>query len=130
MTPRRPRRARLRAGNLRLLKWISVFAVCAGIAITFLLLSSRCDTIGKKIQSLERQKKILAKRLANEERNWSTARDVANVERLLAHHGMLMRWPAERDTIRISKRPDESPPSLYADGSATLQAHAPGAARR
>ena len=101
--------------------WIGFFFVMAACAIAYLVAAERGDAIGKEIQRLEHERTVLRKHLANEERNWTFARNVSNMERLLARHGMTMGWPAERDVIRLSRRTAEDPSAdLYADGSTTL----------
>jgi hypothetical protein len=101
--------------------WIGFFLVMAACAIAYLVAAERGDAIGKEVQRLERERTALRKRLANEERNWTFARNVQNMERLLARHGMTMGWPAERDVIRLSRRTAEDlSADLYADGSSVL----------
>ena len=55
----------------------------------------------------------LRKQVVNEERNWSMARSIGNMERLLAAHGIAMTFPQERNIIRLkAAEPDE--PAQYA----------------
>lgn len=100
----RNRKKHARRGNRRLIKTISVLTVVAAMAMVYLFLNNRCEVLGKEIKQLETRQGDLARRLANEERNWAMARTVRNMERLMAEHQIQMGWPAERDIIRLAER--------------------------
>lgn len=100
----RNRKKHARRGNRRLIKTISVLTGVAAMAMVYLFLNNRCEVLGKEIKQLETRQGDLARRLANEERNWAMARTVRNMERLMAEHQIQMGWPAERDIIRLAER--------------------------
>lgn len=90
----------------RMILWgVSLSVLAAALAMVYLSLYNTCDGIGRQIKKLEDERAELHKRVVNEERNWATACATPNMERLMAHHGIAMTWPAEKNIIRL--RPAE-----------------------
>ena len=104
----------------RMVFWGVAFSLLvAALAVVYLGLSNTCENIGRQIKRLEVDRAELRKRVVNEERNWSMARSIGNMERLLAAHGIAMTFPQERNIIRLkAAEPDE--PAQYALCAASL----------
>lgn len=100
-------------GN-RIMVWgVSIGILLAVLAMAYLSIFNTCENIGREIKKLEHEKAELHKRVVNEERNWATARSTPSMERLMAHHGIVMSWPEEQNIIRLRvEEPDE--PARYA----------------
>ena len=91
----------------------ALLGVAAALAGIYLGLVNACDDLGRQIKALEASRAELRKQVVNEERNWSMARSIGNMERLMAAHGIAMSWPEERNIIRLqAAAPDE--PAQYA----------------
>ena len=92
---------------------VSLAALVASVAMTYLSIHNSCERIGRQIKKLEYERAELQKRVENEERNWTSARSIRNMEALMARHGIVMSWPAEQNIIRLrAAEPDE--PAQYA----------------
>ena len=91
----------------------ALLGVAAALAGIYLGLVNACDDLGRQIKALEASRSELRKQVVNEERNWSMARSIGNMERLLAAHGIEMTFPQERNIVRLkATEPDE--PAQYA----------------
>ena len=91
-------------------KTILLIAVAALVAIAYLGLQSRNDELGREIKALERSLPGLAKNLASEERNWTAAKSIPNMKRLIDRYDIKMDWPAESQIIRLVPDPDNASP--------------------
>ena len=102
-----------REGN-RLMAWgIALCSLAAVLAMVYLGLYNTCESIGRQIKKMENEQAELHKRVVNEERNWATACSTPSMERLMAHHGIVMSFPEEQNIIRLHvEEPDE--PARYA----------------
>lgn len=104
-------------GHRAMLWSFALFGVAAVLAGIYLGLVNACDDLGRQIKALEASRGELRKQVVNEERNWSMARSIGNMERLLSAHGIAMTFPQERNIIRLkAAEPDE--PAQYARLSA------------
>ncbi len=96
-------------GN-RIMFWgVSIGTLVAVLAMVYLSLFNTCESIGREIKKLEHEKAEIHKRVVNEERNWATARSTPNMERLMAHHGIVMSWPEEQNIIRLHVEETDEP---------------------
>ncbi|MGD9613675.1 MAG: hypothetical protein AB7V22_12330 [Kiritimatiellia bacterium] len=104
-------------GHRAMLWSIALFGVAAALAGIYLGLVNACDNLGRQIKTLEANRSELRKLVVNEERNWTMARSIGNMERLLVAHGIEMTFPLERNIVRLqATAPDE--PAQYALRSA------------
>ena len=104
-------------GHRAMLWSFALLGVAAALAGIYLGLVNACDNLGRQIKTLEANRAELRKQVVNEERNWTMARWIGNMERLLAAHGIAMTFPQERNIIRLqATEPDE--PAQYALRSA------------
>lgn len=75
------------------------------IALVYVWLGCRCDSLGKQLKALEAQKAELEKRIQNEEYNWTRMKSPASVEEALAKFGIAMTWPGHEQVVRLSDKP-------------------------
>jgi hypothetical protein len=81
----------------------ALLVVVALLSLVYLWLCGRCEGLGKDLARLERQKEELVARVMNEEYKWTQSKAPANMERLLAHHKLVMILPPERDVVRVRR---------------------------
>ncbi len=91
-----------------------LIAVAVVAALGYLSLTDRCERAGKRIQELERVRRDTHERLLSEESKWANLKSLKNVERVLRRHGIEMRWPDNRQVVRVY-RPTDVPVSMYAE---------------
>ena len=106
-------------GNRMMFWGVSLSALVAALAMVYLSLYNTCESIGRQIKKMENEQAELHKRVVNEERNWTSARSIRNMEALMARHGIVMSWPAEQNIIRLrAAEPDEPAQYAFQGGSA------------
>lgn len=89
---------------------ITVLAVMMGL---YLRLCSTCEQLGRKIKEQEHLRTEMHKQVVNEQRNWSMACAIDNIERMLAAHGIAMTFPEQKNIIRL-KALEPADPLQYA----------------
>jgi hypothetical protein len=77
------------------------FTLVAGVGVVYVWLCSRCDVLGQEIKGLEKSRVEIARRVLNEEYKWLNMKSPPKMEELLRKHGLDMRWPDERQIVRI-----------------------------
>lgn len=85
-----------------------VLGLVTALALAYLWLCGRCDSLGQEIKRKERELVDLRRRVVNEEYKWSNLTSPRNMQRLLQAHQLLMTWPKECDVVRLgpaSERP-------------------------
>lgn len=82
------------------------------IALVYVWLGCRCDSLGKQLKTLEAQKAELEKRIQNEEYNWTRMKSPLSMEEALAKFHISMTWPGHEQIVRLS---DKAIPSNEAD---------------
>jgi len=85
-------------------------AVVAGmlLALSYVWLGCRCDSLGKDIKSLEFERTEFKKQLLNEESRWTKMKSPGNLEMALAKRGIIMTWPRQDQVIRLHERVEDS----------------------
>ena len=96
------------------LRYALLVAFIMVIAFSYLMLCTRCEAMGKKIKSLEREFADARKRQTNEEYKWSNLRSPANIEQALVRHQLAMYWPERTKVIHLS-----SPDVIDEQGNST-----------
>ena len=91
-------------------KAIFVIALLAVAAIGYLSLQTRNDELGRQIKAIERALPAIDKEIANEQRNWTAAKSIPNMQRLLRLHDIEMKWPDESQIVRLVETPDDDTP--------------------
>ena len=89
---------------------ITILAVMMGL---YLRLCSTCEQLGRKIKEQEYLRAEMHKQVVNEQRNWSMACSIINMERMLAAQGIAMTFPAQKNIIRL-KPLEPADPLQYA----------------
>ena len=78
------------------------FAVIVAVfAISYVVLGSRVELLGREIKKAESAKKVLVKRYLNQEYRWSRMKSPRNLERVLRERGIEMRWPRRDQVVRL-----------------------------
>ena len=96
-------------GNRTTVWGISFFGMAAILAVIYLGLCNTCESLGRQIKHLEDEQTALHKQVVNEERNWTIACSIGNMERLMATHGITMTFPAQANIIRMQAIEPEEP---------------------
>jgi len=71
------------------------------LALAYVWLGSRCDSLGSEIKTLELEKAQLKKDILNEESRWTKMKSPANLEMALAKHKIVMAWPRQDQIVRL-----------------------------
>ena len=77
------------------------------LALSYLWLCGRCETLGRRIKSLEERQAEVHKRVVTEQFKWSNAKSPGNLEQLLQRHRLAMSLPDEGRVMRVRRRGDE-----------------------
>lgn len=75
--------------------------VIATLALAYVWMGSRCETLGREIKGLEREKSVLYKKYLNEEYRWTQMKAPRNLERVLTRHRIAMVWPRSSQIVRL-----------------------------
>jgi hypothetical protein len=90
------------------------------LALAYVWLGSRCDSLGREIKSLEREGIQLKKDIVNEESRWTKMKSPANLEMVLAKHNIVMTWPRQDQIVRLHETVGRSDvPAKRTDNSLT-----------
>jgi hypothetical protein len=101
MARRRRNRKKKVEGNAFPVPFASLAVIIAVFSIAYLWLGSRCEMLGRQIKKEEAKREILLKRYLNEEYRWSRLKSPRNLERMLSHNNMNMRWPRRDQVVRL-----------------------------
>ena len=71
------------------------------LALSYVWLDCRCESIGRDIKNLEAEKTQLKKDLLSEESRWSKMKSPVNIEAVLAKHNIVMTWPRQDQVVRL-----------------------------
>jgi len=75
--------------------------VIATLALAYVWMGCRCETLGREINGLEREKTVLYKKYQTEENRWTQMKSPRNLERVLARNNMEMVWPRPSQIVRL-----------------------------
>lgn len=81
-----------------------VVLLVSAIALAYLWLGCKCDSLGKDIKLLEARKADLAKKYENEEYKWMRMKSPCNIEEALTKFGIAMTWPGKEQVVRLSDK--------------------------
>ena len=73
----------------------------AVLALAYVWLSCRCDSLGRDIRGLESEKAQLKKELQNEESRWAKTKSPGSIETALAKYNIVMTWPRQDQVVRL-----------------------------
>jgi hypothetical protein len=71
------------------------------LALSYIWLGCRCDSLGRDIKALEIEKAQLKKELLNEESRWAKMKSPSNIEMMLAKNNIVMTWPRQDQIVRL-----------------------------
>jgi len=87
-------------------RFAGLVVLAVTLALAYVWLECRCETVGRELKKLESQITELDKLLRNEEYRWTTMKAPANIEQALARHGIVMTWPRRDQVVRIVRGTD------------------------
>ncbi len=79
----------------------NVLVVVAVAGLSYVWLCANCDSLGRKIKSLETVRRAERVRLINEQDCWSNMLTPRNLDRALKRHKLAMTLPGERRIVRV-----------------------------
>ncbi len=79
-----------------------ILVLAAVLSLTYLWLCGRCDSLGRRIKTLEKECSQVRKLRYNEEYKWANLKNPGNIERVLKRHNLNMTWPDRRRVITLS----------------------------
>ena len=77
--------------------------LAASVALVYVWMVCRCQTLGNDLKQLEVQRDDLRKRYQEEVSNWTRLKSPENLERALEHHQLNMTWPSSRQVVRLRR---------------------------
>jgi hypothetical protein len=101
---RRNRKKRKLNGFMVPVHFAVVVVLVSAIALGYLWLGCRCDSLGKDIKLLEARKAELEKKYQNEEYKWMRMKSPCSIEEALTKFGIAMTWPGKEQVVRLSDR--------------------------
>ena len=107
---RRRNRKKESAGFIFPLPLAGVLGLAAAIALTYLWLCGRCETIGSQIKVLEDRRTELQKRVGSEEYKWASMKSPVHIERLLQQFNIHMIWPEKAQVVQVQAEDRVTPP--------------------
>jgi len=79
----------------------SLFVLGAIVALSYLWLDSRCETLEDELRALEEQKQAVRQRFSMEESKWAEMKTSPYIRKALRRHGLHMSWPDEAHVVRV-----------------------------
>lgn len=76
-------------------------AVIAALALTYVYLQSRADTLGREIKTLEAKRDQLRDKIVKEQSVWARMQSPASLEQALREHALVMTWPNRDQIVRV-----------------------------
>ena len=101
MARRNKNRKKQAAGFIFPMPFALALTLAAGLALSYLWLCGRCESLGVQIKALEAKKADLHNRVINEEYKWSNLKSPRNIELFLQQHNLVMTWPDESRIVRV-----------------------------
>lgn len=94
----------------------TVLILAAVLSLSYLWLCGRCEDLGKRIKSLERECAKVRKVRVNEEFKWYNMTSLPSMEKALQRHGLQMNFPPQGRVVQLprsSSRERPIDPELY-----------------
>lgn len=101
---RRNRKKKTLNSSLMPVPLAAAFLALTGVALAYVALICRCETVGRSIKGLESEQALLKQQLSNEEAKWAEMKSVPNLERAMARHGLNMLPPRPGQTVQLRGR--------------------------
>ncbi len=104
MARRNKSRKKQSAGFIFPAPFAAALTLAGVLALSYLWLCGRCESLGIQIKTLEAKKADLHNRVINEEYKWSNLKSPRNIELFLQQHNLVMTWPDESRIVRVRTR--------------------------
>jgi len=98
---RKNRKKRTMDGFMFPAPFAGVVVVIATLALAYVWLCGRCETLGREIKALELRNFALGKMYMKEEYKWTRLKAPENLERILAELNIPMTWPRRDQVVRL-----------------------------
>jgi len=85
------------------------------LALGYVWLCLRCQTLGDELKKLEERREILAREHQQELFKWTRAKAPHQLELALAKHKLAMTWPSSRQVVQL--RADDLVADRWHDGT-------------
>jgi hypothetical protein len=82
---------------------VGLVIVISSLALCYVWLDCRCDSLCRDIKQLETRKTALTKQYLNEEYLWQQLKSPENVDQALRHWRIPMGWPRPNQIVRMSE---------------------------
>lgn len=79
----------------------SVVVMLSVLALAYIWLGTRCESVGKAIKVLESEQIILKQELSNQRGKWAEMKSPRNLALALAKHGIHMTLPKGKQIVEI-----------------------------
>lgn len=87
----------------------SLIVLGAALALVYIWLCCRCDSLGRDLKALEIEGATLSKQFLNEEYRWTRMKAPENMERALTRLGIAMTWPRRDQVVYLYDTPPMGP---------------------
>lgn len=81
-----------------------VVILASVMAITYISVGARCETLGKEVARLEKEIDAKRKVLGNEQSKWQRLKSEANVKQALKAFSLDMSWPRQHQILHLESR--------------------------
>jgi hypothetical protein len=98
---KRNRKRQQKDGFMIFRPWGSTIVAGTVLALAYVWLGCRCESVGKDIQKLEQERTELNKKYRNEMFRWSQMKSPGSVERALDARKMEMSWPRNGQVVHL-----------------------------
>jgi len=80
-----------------------IVVVVSSLALAYVWLGCRCESLGRELKALEQQQAELKKQYDTEAFKWARKKSPRNIERMLERCGITMVWPHRTRIVRLSE---------------------------
>ena len=89
-----------------------VLVLISTLALAYVWLCGRCETLGEELQALERKSGELRESFVKEQYRWTKLKSPRNLERTLAALKIPMQWPRREQVVHLEDPRAPALPSL------------------
>lgn len=79
-----------------------VVVLVTAVALAYVWLDCRCETLGREIKALERDKELLKRKCLTEEYKWARMKSPREIDKALQKFHIEMAWPKSDQILRMS----------------------------
>jgi len=96
---------------------VGIGVIVAGLCVLYAVSVGQYKVVQREVKELEVKNLRLREELKREQIKWGNLKTPAHLESALYRHGVFMRYPTERQIVRMSLTPD------YQRGTSELPVH-------